>query len=980
MNQLWHFAPFCLDTASERLWCDGHAVTLRPKSFQLLRYLVEHPNRLVTYAEVMQALWHHAHRSEGLLRSYVKEVRRALGDDAAVPRFIETAKGRGYRFLAVVTSATAGVASLAITGLPSGDPDEVLFVGREDSLAWLGQRFGFALSGQRQVVWISGEPGIGKTALAEQFVRRTALSQPLHLARGQCVEQHGRGEPYMPVLEALGRLAHDHEHQVIPTLRRHAPSWLIQLPGVIDATERLELMASTFGVTQERMARELTEALEALSCEKPVILWLEDLHWTDPSTVQLLDQLARRFEPARLLILGTYRPQEAAAPMHFFRAAVQELRAHNLCADLPLQAFTQEEATRYSVLKFKLEPGSSVANVWGRLLYARTDGVPLFLTALADELGNRLPVNAESAPKLKVLDTLGAVGVPANLFNLFERQIEGLSSEEQHLLGAAAVSGMEFSTALVAAVQKTEIVVVQALCERLVSGNLFICETPNWPGPEKRAADRFRFRHALQREAFHRRLPRVRLRRLHRQLGKCKEASYEQRKRVVAAELATHFELGGDYERAVRNLIVAAQQALLRAANREAIDHLRHALELLMGLPHSPDRDRQELELQTMVAMPLLMTEGYTAPAVKRAFSRAFELTEGAELAPELFSSLFGLFRHALVGGDLARANKLADQMLRVSEFEPGHPRVCTANLAVAAVQYHLGALEPALDRLQSCLHSGDAGVQRMMQHGEDDISMALAHAAWILTVLGDINQAEAHAARLRARAEALDHPFAHMESHLLLAFHGFISRESQRALFEADAGLALGQKHEFSPLMMASLVLHRGWALAHSGQAQRSLPEMRTALDGIEAAGVRLWYAFSCLEYGEACLYAGKPDEALRVVEAASAAALEMGQGGWLPECQRLLGEVQFKCSNGGKLQVREAEGSLLYAIELAQRQRAKLTELRAVKSLARLRLHAGTARETLKSLAEVYSRFDEGHDHHDLVDTRSLLKRLNS
>jgi tetratricopeptide (TPR) repeat protein len=391
------------------------------------------------------------------------------------------------------------------------------------------------------------------------------------------------------------------------------------------------------------------------------------------------------------------------------------------------------------------------------------------------------------------------------------------------------------------------------------------------------------------------------------------------------------------------------------------------------------ERDRRELEVQTMLAMPLLMSEGYTAPAVKRAFARAFELTEGAEFAPELLSSLFGLFRYALVGGELAQARKLAEQMMRVAEQEPEQPRYSTACLAAASVQYHMGALEQALALLHECLRAHDSGSsgQRLMQHGEDDVSMALAHAAWIQTVLGYPDRAAGRAAQLRERAESLDHPFARMESHVFLAFLAFISRDVPQALAEAEAGLSLGQRHEFSPLMMASLTLHRGWALSLCGQGQDVLPGMRAAVAGIEAAGVRLWYSFSCLALGEACSNAGQSDEALNVVEDASAVALELGQGGWLPECQRLVGEVLLRSSSVREPSLQYAEKSLMNAIRLARRQRAKLTELRALSSLTRLRLRLGSAGDALRMLAEVYGRFDEGLYHPDVVAAKQLLSQ---
>ena len=363
-------------------------------------------------------------------------------------------------------------------------------------------------------------------------------------------------------------------------------------------------------------------------------------------------------------------------------------------------------------------------------------------------IGHRIDDDMGDAASLQLPDDFDESGIPANLHHLFERQIERLGAEDRQVLDAASVSGMEFSPALLAAIEGVEVSHVEACCERLVGAYLLKDATPQWRGPERRASDRYRFRHALQRDALQRRLPAAGLRRLHRRIGDCKEHSYGERGLVVAAELAVHFERGGDIARALRYLAEAARQALQRAANREAIGHLQRALQLLASLPASVERDRRELGLQAMLAMPLLMTQGYTAPAVSQAFSRAFELTERVGSAPELFSSLFGLYRHALVSGDLARAERLAKQMLQVAEQEPGRARRATACLAAAAVQYQRGAFESALALAEECLRArgGVPSGQHFIEHREDDVSIALAHAVWLTTVLGFPDKSLAHA------------------------------------------------------------------------------------------------------------------------------------------------------------------------------------------------------------------------------------------
>jgi DNA-binding winged helix-turn-helix (wHTH) protein/tetratricopeptide (TPR) repeat protein len=984
VDELLHFAPYCLDLANELLWRCADVVPVRPRAFAVLRYLAAHPGRLIPQAELTNAVWHHHYLSDGLLRGYIRELRHALGDDPRRPRFIETAAGRGYRFLAAVTSVAGSTLPT-----PKADPGRArgagtkmaYFVGRQNELGWLHERFDRALDGKRQMLWLSGEPGIGKTAIAQLFVSQCSSRHPVWVARGQCVEQHGRGAPYQPVLEALGRLARDGGEPVVAALRRHAPGWLAQLPALVEADERSRLMALVSGSTQDRLARELSEALEALAAHRLLVLWLEDLHWSDPSTVEWLDMLARRIEPVRLLVVGTYRPAEASAPGHPLRSLMQELRAHDLCADLALPPLTRDEVADYVAMRFAVEAGSSAANAWARLLHRRTDGVPLFLAAVADELVAQ-QVPGMGGTDVPGFETTGEAGIPASLLHLFERQIERLDNEEQQLLGAASVSGMEFSAALLAAVEGIELARVAACCEGLVAANLFLCGTPAWRGPERRAADRYRFRHALHRDMLHRRLPASGVRRLNRRIGECKESSYGERRVVVAAELTAHFEHGGDTARALHHLTQAAQQALQRAANREAIDHLQRALQLLTTLPSSRERDRQELGLQAMLAMPLLMTQGHGAPAVRHAFERAFELAHTAGSTPQLIPSLFSLYRHALLGGDFARAQALAGQMLKAADLEPESPHRPTACLAAGAVLYHRGEFEAALEQVQACLwaHDAERGRLRFLEQGEDEVSIALAYAAWLHIVLGHPRSAHTCAANLRARAHGMDRPFARMEAHRLLAYMGFLSRDASTALAEAEAGLALGREHGLSPLRMASLTLHRGWALALQCRAEEALPAMRAALASVQAAGARLWFAFSWLELGEACLRAGHIDEALHFVEEASRQALDHGHGGWLCESRRLAGEVLLeRARSAGGVGSAQAEAAFVEAIALARERRAKLLELRARVSLMRMPWRDRRATEEERLLAELYRSFGEDSDLHDLLQAKQLLDGSN-
>ena len=299
------FPPFRLDPMNEQLWRENQEIALRPKTFEVLRYFVEHPGRLVTKAALLDAVWKEVVVSDSMPGVCIGELRKALGDGAKTPHFIETVHGRGYRFIAKVTTAMPD----AVTRPPSVSSGPApIVVGRDAELARVRSRHAEMLTARRQVLFVAGEAGIGKTSFVRAFLESIDTKDKTRIGRGQCIEQYGSAEPYMPVLEALTRIAHGSggERRTVDLLKRFAPSWVVQLTTLLTADERKQLQSETQGVTQQRMLREMAHALEALAAESPLVLVLEDLHWSDFSTLELISAIARRTEPARLMIVGTY--------------------------------------------------------------------------------------------------------------------------------------------------------------------------------------------------------------------------------------------------------------------------------------------------------------------------------------------------------------------------------------------------------------------------------------------------------------------------------------------------------------------------------------------------------------------------------------------------------------------------------------------------------------------------------------------------
>jgi predicted ATPase len=297
--------------------------------------------------------------SDAALTKCVRELRQALHDDAKAPQYIETAHRRGVRFLAPVTPTSHPVRRRASRRQrPSSLPPHLslptpYLVGREAELAQLHGWCEHALRGTRHMIFVTGEAGIGKTTVVDALVHRLVQEKRVWVARGQCIEHYGSGEAYMPVLEALEQLCRGPEGaRLLPLLRQHAPTWLVQMPGLLREPELERLQWQVLGAGPERRLRELAAALDVLTAQQGFVLLLEDLQWSDVSTLDVLAVLGRRQSPARLLVLGTYRPVEVLVRNHPLKSVKQELQMHGQCRELALDFLSAAAVRVYLACRF----------------------------------------------------------------------------------------------------------------------------------------------------------------------------------------------------------------------------------------------------------------------------------------------------------------------------------------------------------------------------------------------------------------------------------------------------------------------------------------------------------------------------------------------------------------------------------------------------------------------------------------------------
>ena len=669
-----------LEVENEWAWCGPRRLDLTPRAFAVLRHLVERAGRLVTKDELLTTLWRDAIVSDAALASCIRDLRKALRDSSDVPRYIETVHRRGFRFIGPIAPATTAVSAVGAR-VPVSGADEpppagpvaghgpTALVGRDAELGRLREWLEQALNGQRQLVFVTGEPGIGKTALVEALLAGIGEGGALRIGRGQCVEQHGAGEPYLPVLEALGRLGRGVGGEpLIQILRQHAPTWLAQLPGLLADDEVEAVQRRAQGATRERMLRELVEALEAVTRDAPLVLLLEDLHWSDSSTIDLLGMLARRRDSARLLVLGTYRPADVAGASHPLKPVKQELQVHGYCQELHLEFLSLSVVEQYLSRRFS---GHGFPSELARVLHRNTDGNPLFLVSTIDYLvgqGQLREVGGHwglAGPLEEI-----ASRTPETLWQVVERQVERLTGEEQAMLALGSVAGAEFSAA-VAVADGIDPHDAERRCDSLARRGQFVRAAGVAEWPDGTLAARYAFIHSLYQRALYARIPIGQRVGLHLRTGECLEGGYGERAAEIAGELAMHFERGRDYERAARYRRQACEHALRQHANREAADHATQALHLLGALPDSPERIQQELALQIMLGAALTATQGYGAAEVARPYERARELCAQVGDTVRLLPVLLGLGRFHQSRGELQIARDLGTRLLGIADTTP---------------------------------------------------------------------------------------------------------------------------------------------------------------------------------------------------------------------------------------------------------------------------------------------------------------------
>ena len=990
------FLSFCLDRRGGRLTRAGRVVQLRPKTWAVLLYLVDHPGVLVTKEDLLDAVWPDVAVTPDTLTKSIGELRVALADDSRSPRCIETVHRRGFRFIAPLTVEPSGLdAGTRLLGADLSPPDAALkipFVGRTAERAQLAALLAKARASQRQIAFVTGPTGIGKTTLIEAFLDSPAVRDaalPVWIGRGSCIDQHVSREAFLCVLEALDRLVRCYDDgRALALLRRAAPTWLVQMPWLVDAGDALQTPLQA--ARAPRMLREFTAFTEGLTKDVTLILVLEDLHWGDSSTADLFSVLAQRREPARLLIIGTYRPAEVAVQEHALSQVVQTLRLHRQCVELPVHELTRDDVQSYLAARF---PGAAFSASLACVLHDHTDGNPLFMVAVVDHMLSRGLI-LETAPGWALSAPLDKInlGVPDDVRHMVETQLEVLNPSDRELLEVMSVGGMELAVQAIAGALGLDCGAVERQCETLARAHRFLRAAGSTEWPDRSVARRYAFIHELYRQVVYAAIPEGQRQNLHRRLGDTLEAAYGDRATELAAVLAMHFERSGDYTRALRYRGAAAVQARRRFANREAIGHLEAALALAAQLPEQRARQRCELELRLTLGAALNDLYGFASEPVRENWERAYALCDQGGSPEQRFLVLYALTHLHTVRADKVLVPALVaelDELARRLGTAEHHLLADSALVRVAAATGRFTEACRFAEQRLPALRPEEVSVAPPI-YGADPLIAAHCHYAFALWMLGHTDRAATimHASRVAAqgRGSAFGLASALWFSCLLEV----LCRNPIAARELAEQAVALCAEHGLAYWSAMAAAL-RGYVCVQEGQLGAGIAEIEGARAASAAMGARLFSAPMLAFLAEAHLRRGDVAAGLAAAEEGLTVAESTLDRTFWPELWRLKGELLLAAMVGAEPRrdrrvgrvlataagagVTEAERCLWRALELARQNEAKALELRAATSLSRAWLRQGRIAEAHALLRDLCQWFDPGARGADLTDARTLL-----
>jgi predicted ATPase len=562
---LKQFGTFTLDTLNECLWQGGARIGLPPKPFAVLRYLVEHAGRLVTHDELLDALWPETYVQPQILRTYMLDLRKVLDDDARNPRFIQSLPKRGYCFIAsvenAITNGMAATETISAVGAPASN-----LIGRNRELVALHNAMRTARAGIRQVIFLTGESGIGKSAVVEAFRSQAEAVGSLLIAHGQCIPGFAGKQEYYPLADAF---------------RCGSGSTLAEAICRIlnkNAIKPEDAGAESDVAAASPVPGELCAALEDLAGEKPLLLILEDLQWADESTLAVLSALARRRGDAKLAIVTTLAPQTGSL-FETVTRLMHDLRMRRLCSEIAMSRLGRLDAA--ALIRAHLRQDALPAGM-ADFVFEHSEGNPRFMLSMLEHLVAEKILISTDGQRWELRKPLEATdaATPGELAHMIELDIEHLSVEEQQLLEAGSLAPVAFPAWMVAAALGRDLASTEEACDALVRRVSFVKRAGEDELPDGTRSSFYVFVHAMFREVLYQRQSAARRAARHVRVAERLRAIFYGRDELIARDAATHYEAAGDWTNAAAMLRIALRRAMNMQAYGEAAELHQHIARL----------------------------------------------------------------------------------------------------------------------------------------------------------------------------------------------------------------------------------------------------------------------------------------------------------------------------------------------------------------------------------------------------------------
>jgi class 3 adenylate cyclase/predicted ATPase/DNA-binding response OmpR family regulator len=839
------------------------------------------------------------------------------------------------------------------------------FAGRQAELQQMSTLWQRAKNGKGQVALVCGEAGIGKSRVCEEWLD-CITNEPHVLIRYQCCPHH-TSSPFYPVIRQLENAAR-FEREDPPDVKLRKLEAMLSRAGAATRAD-IPLYASLLSIPTDgfysspdltpQRQWDLTIATllrQVLGLPQPAVIVLEDAHWIDSSTLELLSRFIASIKAARIFVLVSFRPE--FFPQWLDESHVTILRLNRLPRE-------QSEAIIFDVAGQKELPHELHEQI-----IRKADGIPLF----AEEITKTVLESGllqDTGKRYVIVGAVPSLAIPTTLQGSLIARLDRLGPVREIAQIGAAI-GREFPYRLLAAVAPVSGPSLQTALAQLAACELIFAhgEPPD---------STYIFRHALVQDAAYATMVRSKRQQLHSRIADALMEGFPETVETQPQLMAHHFGQAGLTERAVECWRKAGRRAIERSANAEAIRHLTSALESLQLLPENPERKRAALELEVMLGQAMIADHGYAVPETRQTLLRAEKLIDDLTDPSQKFAILYGIWASHYVGGEVVKQRDAAAEFLAEAERHKDTAALCIAHRAVGTTCLTTGDFAAGLHHLKRArtLYDSQHHACYRYQYGQDIGVAALCYLSWALWHLGYVDQASTVAAEAMKSAEALSHPhtLVYTICHAC-AFMDLFNRRYEDTQSYADRIISICTENGFSHWINCGRIFE-GLAKISRGDVDQGSELLRAGVVAWQKRGARLWLPIFLTLDAEAYAEAGRGDAALQAIEKALSISKTTGERWALAELLRVKARLLLAT---GRAEADEIETVLVNSLEIARRQRARCWELRASCDLARLWQSQGEGRrrKALKLLQSVYGQFTEGFDTADLLDAKALIRSL--